>query len=214
MPKIIRIFVSVMVRAIIFDIGGVLIGLDLDRCIRAFREILGFERITELLDPCHQKGIYGEMEAGVVSADDFRAQVLAESRPGCVPQDVDRAMGALLDGVDPRTVAVIRRLQEKYPLYLLSNNNPISMPLCLKALAHAGLDPDSTFRDQFISCDLKILKPAPAFYLEAVRRIGLPAGEILFIDDNPANVEGARAVGMQARLYVPGSDMAELLADC
>jgi putative hydrolase of the HAD superfamily len=46
-----------------------------------------------------------------------------------------------------------------------------------------------------------------------VRRIGLPAGEILFIDDNEANVEGARAVGLQARLYVPGTDMGDLLAD-
>ena len=81
-----------MVKAIIFDVGGVLIGLDLDRCIRAFREYLGFERITELLDPCHQKGIYGDMEAGLVSAEAFRAAVLAESRPGCVPGDVDRAM--------------------------------------------------------------------------------------------------------------------------
>ena len=36
-----------MVKAIVFDIGGVLVDLDLNRCIRAFREILGFERITE-----------------------------------------------------------------------------------------------------------------------------------------------------------------------
>ena len=49
-----------MVKAIVFDIGGVLIDLDPGRCIRAFREILGYERITEILDPCHQKGIYGD----------------------------------------------------------------------------------------------------------------------------------------------------------
>ena len=60
-------FVTAMVKAVVFDIGGVLIGLDLDRCIRAFRENLGYERITELLDPCHQKGIYGDMEAGLIT---------------------------------------------------------------------------------------------------------------------------------------------------
>ena len=53
-----------MIKAIVFDIGGVLIGLDLGRCIQAFQDILGYYRITELLDPYHQKGIYGEMEAG------------------------------------------------------------------------------------------------------------------------------------------------------
>ena len=47
-----------------------------------------------------------------------------------------------------------------------------------------------------------------------MRRIGLPAGEILFIDDNRENVEGARAVGLQARLFVPGTDdMREFLSD-
>ena len=33
-----RTFVPVMVKAIVFDLGGVLIDLDFDRCVRAFRE--------------------------------------------------------------------------------------------------------------------------------------------------------------------------------
>ncbi|MBE6253028.1 MAG: HAD family phosphatase [Bacteroidales bacterium] len=203
-----------MIKAIVFDIGGVLIGLDLGRCISAFREDLGFDQITALLDPCHQKGIYGDMEEGKVTADQFRAYVLAGSRPGARPEDVDKAMGQLLAGVDPHTAEAVRRLRERYPLFLLSNNNPISMPFCLRALEQAGLDPEITFREQFISCEMKLLKPSPEIYQEAVRRIGLPAGEILFIDDNRENVEGARAVGLQARLFVPGTDdMREFLSD-
>ena len=60
---------------------------------------------------------------------------------------------------------------------------------------------------------MKMLKPSPEFYKEAIRRIGLPAGELLFIDDNQANVDGARAVGMPARFYQPGTDLSLLLAD-
>lgn len=116
-----------MVKAIVFDIGGVLVDLDLNRCIRAFREILGFERITEILDASHQKGIYGDMEAGLLSADRFRELILAESRPGCTGADVDRAMAALLTGVPEATAQVVKDLSARYPLYLLSNNNPISM---------------------------------------------------------------------------------------
>ena len=202
-----------MVKAIVFDVGGVLIGLDLGRCIRAFEEDLGFPRIRELLDPYHQKGIYGEMEEGRLSADHFRQLVLAESRPGKQPADVDRAMAALLAGVDPRTAALLLRLREDYPLYLGSNNNPIAMPLCLDALRQAGVDPDQTFRGQFVSCDLQLLKPSPAFYQAVVRGVGLPAEEILFVDDNGANVDAAREAGLQARLYIPGSDLSLLLAD-
>jgi putative hydrolase of the HAD superfamily len=202
-----------MAKAVIFDVGGVLIGLDMAGCIRAFREILGFERITELLDPYHQKGIYGDMEEGTLPADDFRSQVLAESKPGCVPEDVDRCMARLLKGVAPETAETVKRLVGKYPLYLLSNNNPISMPLCRDALREAGLPPESTFKGEFISCELKMLKPSRAFYEEVVRRIGFPAGELVFVDDNQANVDGARAVGMEARYYLPGSQLSSLLAD-
>ena len=203
-----------MIKAIVFDIGGVLIGLDLDRCIRTFKEVLGFDRITELLDPYHQKGIYGEMEAGTLSADEFRAEVLKDSRPGCQPEDVDRCMFSLLTGMDPDTVQTVKRLAGRYPLYLLSNNNPIAMSRILEMFRENGLAPETTFRDQFISSEMKLLKPSREIYEESVRRTGLPAGEVLFIDDNETNVLAAREAGMQARLFVPGEKLSQLLADC
>ena len=101
-----------MIRAIVFDLGGVLIDLDFDNCVRSFREILGYERITEILDLSHQKGIYGDMEAGLISEADFRAAVLKDSRPGCVPADVDRVMAGLLTGMDPAKVKLLERLAE------------------------------------------------------------------------------------------------------
>ncbi len=202
-----------MTKAIVFDIGGVLIELDPGRCIEAFQTILGFERITKILDPCHQKGSYGDMEAGILTADQFRRHILAESRPGCRPSDVDTAMAALLVGMREDTVQTVKRLAGKYPLYLLSNNNPISMARTYEIFRENGLEASATFRDQFISWEMKMLKPSREIYDEAVRRIGLPAGEILFVDDNQSNVDGALAAGLQARYYQPGSPLSELLAD-
>ena len=202
-----------MVKAIVFDIGGVLIDLDLDRCIRAFREILGFDRITELLDPSHQKGIYGEMEAGRLSAGHFRDLILAESRPGSRPEDVDQAMAALLVEMPSVTAQLVKDLATRYPLYLLSNNNPISMARTYAIFRENGIEPETTFRGQFISCEMKLMKPSQACYQEVIRRIGLPAQEILFIDDNAANVDAARVSGLQARYYIPGADLSLLLAD-
>ena len=128
-----------MIRAIVFDLGGV-IDLDFDNCVRSFREILGYERITEILDLSHQKGIYGDMEAGLISEDDFRAAVLKDSRPGCVPADVDRAMAGLLTGMDPAKVPLLEHLAEKYPIYGLSNNNEISTARMHEIYEENGLD--------------------------------------------------------------------------
>ena len=215
--KVVIIFVTLsaeMAKAIVFDIGGVLVGLNMEACIRAFRERLGFGRITELLDPCHQKGMYGEMEEGKVSADDFRAYVLSESRPGCRPEDVDLAMKALLSGITEDTVETVKDLRARYPLYLLSNNNAISMGHINALFREKGIEPETTFRDTFLSYQMRLMKPSRAIYDEAARRIGLPPEEILFIDDNLVNVQAAQEAGWQARLYVPGEKLSALLKDC
>jgi putative hydrolase of the HAD superfamily len=196
-----------MPKAIVFDLGGVLIDLDFDRCVRAFREVLGYERITELLDLSHQKGIYGDMEAGLITADEFRAEVLRESRPGCVPADVDRAMAGLLTGMDPAKVPLLERLAERYPLYGLTNNNEISVRRMHDIYEENGLDWRRVFRKEFISCRMRLMKPSREIFDAAAAEIGLPPEEILFIDDSQRNVDGALAAGWKAALYKQGTDL-------
>ena len=111
-----------MNKALIFDMGGVLVDLDVQACKDAFKQGLGYMRIDSLIDACHQKGIYGELEEGMLSAEDFRSAVLSESRPGASAEDVDRAMWKMLVGIEPYKVEMLSRLSEDYDLYLLSNN--------------------------------------------------------------------------------------------
>lgn len=200
-----------MVKAIVFDLGGVLIDLDYDRSVRAFREILGYEKITELLDLYHQKGIYGDMEAGRITADTFRSEILKDSRPGCTAADVDRAMAGLLAGMDPAKVPLLERLAQDYPVYCLSNNNEISMKRIHEIYEENGLDWAHVFRKEFVSCRMKMLKPTREIFDAAAAGIGLPPEEILFIDDSPVNVDGALAAGWQAGLYRQGTDLGTFL---
>ena len=202
-----------MIKAIVFDLGGVLIDLSFENCVRAFVDVLGFERIYELLDLSHQKGIYGDMEAGLVTADEFRAEVLRGSRPGAVPADVDRCMAALLTGMDPKKVELLERLAEKYAIYGLTNNNEISVARMHEIYEENGLDWQRVFRKEFISCRMKLMKPSREIFDAAAAEIGFPPEEILFVDDSQKNVDGARAAGWQAVLYVQGTDLGACLAN-
>ena len=200
-----------MPKAIVFDLGGVLIDLDFDRSIRAFEEVLGYGKIRELLDLSHQKGIYGDMEAGLITADEFRAEVLRESRPGSTPADVDRAMAGLLVGMDPKKVPLLERLSRKYPLYCLSNNNEISVRRMHEIYEENGLDWQRIFRKEFLSNRMKLMKPSRGIFDAVTAEIGLPPSEILFVDDSQKNIDGALAAGWQAVLYTQGTDLGACL---
>ncbi len=58
------------------------------------------------------------------------------------------------------------------------------------------------YRDRFDVCayswEVGAAKPDPEFFHRVVRRIGVAADEVLFVDDNEVNVEGARTAGLVA----------------
>lgn len=202
-----------MIKAIIFDMGGVLVDLDIEDCKKAFKERLGYYDIDEIIDACHQKGIYGDLEEGILSADDFRSIVLAGSRPDAVAEDVDEAMSHILVGIEPYKAEMLKRLSEKYELYMLSNNNPICVRYSRKMFEDAGIPLENIFRKCYFSYEMKALKPSETFYRNVVSDIGLPAEQMLFIDDSMKNVEGSVAAGLPSVFYQPGTDLEALLED-
>ena len=193
--------------------GGVLVDLDIEGCKNAYKQLLGYHRIDELIDPCHQKGIYGDLEEGTLSAEDFRAAVLAESNPGSRAELVDEAMWHILSGISPYKAELLNRLAESYDLYMLSNNNPVCMPRSRRLFEEAGAPLDKVFRKCFLSYEMKALKPSETFYKTVVSEIGLPAEQMIFIDDSQKNVDGAIAAGLPSVYYEPGTDLSALIAE-
>ena len=195
------------IKAIVFDMGGVLIDLDYDRCVAAYKA-LGFEEICDYLDPCHQKGIYGDMESGKASEDEFYDFFLSKCHTGTTRADIDACMKSFYDGPSEKTGSLLRGLKQKgYGIYMLSNNNPIMMRICDSDFKKVGIGISDFFDQAFISSSMKMMKPDSAIFNEAIRRIGLKAEELLFIDDSPVNVEAARKSGMNAILYTCGEDL-------
>lgn len=193
--------------------GGVLVDLDLEDCKKAFIENLGFNEINVILDPCHQKGIIGDMEEGLVSGDEFRAYVLERSNPGMDPHLVDESLWRILRSIAPEKIELLKRLSKKYDLYMLSNNNPVCLPHAVTMFEEAGYPMYEGFKKCYMSFEMKALKPSEKFYKAVVEDIALPAEEMLFIDDSQRNVDGAIAAGLPAVYYQPGTDLASVLAE-
>jgi FMN phosphatase YigB (HAD superfamily) len=73
------------------------------------------------------------------------------------------------------------------------------LPSIRQTLHHAGLDPDA-FSALISSTTIGIRKPDPRAYLAVAAALDLPASECAFVDDLPANVAAACAVGMRGWL--------------
>lgn len=69
------------------------------------------------------------------------------------------------------------------------------------------------FIDIVVSGHERLVKPDPAIYALARTRFGLGDGEAVFIDDNPANVDAARAAGWHAHRFTDAATLSRALGD-
>ena len=63
-----------MIKNLIFDLGGVIMTIDQNEALRRFKE-LGVADIERRLDPYTQTGIFGDVEEGKVTAEEFRVEL-------------------------------------------------------------------------------------------------------------------------------------------
>ena len=104
----------------------------------------------------------------------------------------------MLDHAFPEMADLVERLHRAgTPLYLLSNA-PAFLDDWLRGPAYARHPFLSRFRDYVVSGKVGCAKPGPEIYDLVCRAGGFRPGNAVFIDDVPANVDGAKAVGMQA----------------
>jgi putative hydrolase of the HAD superfamily len=90
------------------------------------------------------------------------------------------------------TRALIRGLEGRYRLGLLSNTNELHFR------RHIRNEPVFPLFDAVtLSYEIGALKPEPAIYRDALGKLSLPSEECVFIDDIEAYAEGAKAVGIR-----------------
>jgi putative hydrolase of the HAD superfamily len=94
-------------------------------------------------------------------------------------------------------IALAESLRDRLPRLLLSNTNIIHMEYIYRHFPFVA-----EFDQQVLSYEVGLLKPDASIYRHTIEKSGLTAARMLFIDDLPANVEGARTVGLQAILHV------------
>ena len=192
-----------MIKNIIFDMGCVLIDWNPPAIVA--REELGEEDSRLLLREVFQCAEWVAMDHGWMSLEEGFSRIcrrlperLHENARHCVfdwwkpPLDPIPGMAELV-----REVKALG-----YGVYLLSNaTSPLSEYF-------RRIPGSECFDGRIVSADVKMLKPEREIYRELFRQFSLDPAECFFIDDSPANVDGAWLSGMPATVFL--HDMARL----
>src|SRR3712207_3570801 len=113
-----------MIKNIIFDLGGVIITLDQQQAIARFREI-GVTDIDQWLDAYTQRGIFGELESGMITAEEFRQKLSLIVDRELTLDECEYAWRGYAKCIPERNLQKLEELKSRgYRLILLSNTNP------------------------------------------------------------------------------------------
>ena len=184
------------IKNIAFDLGGVVLALSYEQAVRRFEEI-GLRDARQRLDAFEQKGIFGELESGKITAEDFRRELSLLVGREVRAEECNYAWHGYVDHVPKRNLEAVLSLRSRgYKVCLLSNTNPFMMQWANKDFDGEGHPLGYYFDAMYLSYECKMMKPhREIFELMLERQHALPE-ETLFVDDGPRNVEAAKALGI------------------
>jgi len=198
------------VTNIIFDLGGVLLNLDVPKTSQAFKA-LGLTQIDELFRIGFATSFFRDYEMGVISDEEFVEKALELTAPGTTKAEVITAWNDMLLDFPAERVALLKQLQSKYRIYLFSNTNQLHLLHFHQAYrAVYGNDMDDLFIKAYYSHLIKMRKPDVAAFEYVIKDSGVKAAETLFIDDALVNVEGANKAGLQGLHLTNGKTILDL----
>lgn len=191
------------IKTIIFDLGGVLMDLDKQRCIKAFED-LGFSDIHEYLGNYAQKGMFMDLEEGTISPQEFRDKIREHIGKEVTDDQIDKAFNSFLVGIPEYKLNLLDKLHKKYQIFMLSNTNPIMIESRISALFRIqGRDMSYYFDKLYLSYQVGATKPSPIIFEKIITDSGILPQESLFLDDSSRNIETARNLGFQTHLVTP-----------
>lgn len=194
-------------KNIFFDLGGVLFNIDLQRALAALGA-LGVPVPAQ--DGSSAKPLCGlpvgdhpmfqlikEVDLGHVRQPQFLQVMHQMCRPDVTDQQILDAYCTMIT-VPASRLALMKRLREKYNVYLLSNIGDVHWDYVLRITRELGYPMNECFDHCFCSFQLGVSKPDPLIFERVIAESGVVPSESLYIDDFDDNIAAGKAAGLLA----------------
>jgi HAD superfamily hydrolase (TIGR01509 family) len=179
-------------RAVIFDVGRVIIRVDLARCMGALGQSEGLSHL-QVMRELEADARWPDWQEGRVSPRDWHAHLSKKLHFSYSFEEFCAIWNSVLDPQPILPDLLFERLADKCSLALLSNTDPIHV-----AHFEANYSFVRHFPARVYSCRVGSSKPSPMIYHHALREAAAMPDEAMFIDDLRENALAAARIGINA----------------
>lgn len=179
------------IAAILFDLGNVIVEVDFRR---TFRHWAGSAGVDEAVfhERWTEDAAYRAHETGELSFEEYVAALSERLNVSMSHEAWHAGWNEVFVGPYPGVQQKLRELGGTLPFYAFTNTNP-THEAAWRARYSDALD---HFEEIYVSSSIGLRKPDQAAFEWVADAMQLAPEEILFLDDNPENVAGARRCGL------------------
>jgi len=195
------------VRAVIFDIGRVLIRIDVSRAMTGMASGLSLSP-EELWSAIEKDPRWKDWQEGRISGRDWHLHMKQRFGGSATFEQFTETWNMVLHPEPIHGKELFEKLSKNYRLALLSNTDPIHV-----AHMESRYDFFAYFPARVYSCTVGATKPNPLIYREALRACRVRAEEAVYVDDIAAYVDAAQRLGMAGIHFQSAGQLALALQD-
>ncbi len=198
------------IENIIFDFGGVVLNIDYQLTIDAFKEI-GMDNFEKAYSQAAQIHLFDDLETGKITASEFRNGIRKVSGKNLKDEQIDYAWNKIILDLPENRIDLLVNLKKKYNTFLLSNTNIIHYELYIKQLHALGYNTfDDIFKKAYFSFEMGMRKPDREIFNYVINNHGLNPEKTLFIDDSFQHIDTASTLGINTYHLKKDIDITEL----
>lgn len=205
------------IKTIVFDLGNVIIDLDIERTWLSLQHHLG-DGFAEKIKAIYPNGdIFIDYEVGLISEKTFFDTLQNAAEHPLSIRTLTEAWNAMLLTINPIRFKMLTDLKEKYTVFLLSNTNETHVNFVdgyLQTVYGFSIEAFNTryFHRVYYSHLIHLRKPNRNIYDYVINDAQISPSETLFIDDNADNIKGVIEAGWHGYLHPIGKEIVEVMA--
>jgi epoxide hydrolase-like predicted phosphatase len=196
-----------IIRALLFDLGGVVIEIDFDRVFDSWSKhsSLNPEQIRDLF---YFDEPYQQYERGEIDPEIYYKHIRSSLNLTATNKQIELGWNKIFSGEINHVVKHIIDIKDKIPCYAFTNTNRThqnAWEICCPSIA-------ILFKRVFSSWKLGLRKPDPAAFRAVLDSMQIDGKEVIFFDDTEENITAAESLGLQTQLVKSSRDITNVLS--